>query len=228
MHIVIGSSLSALIHARSEETILLSCNTSPPFFLEDSFKEWNSSYLDLNLSGKVWFNRKIKSIFVYGDHVELLLSSHEKRKMYFDSCDVYGFDNVFFEDFHFLGEEERYLVYDWFKINSLGVHDLKDIDTKNRFIRRIWFPSKTEIVCKSILTKEEIYDIEYSDTYCRFGLLNLFRSMGLEGRKNGRNIKGTPVTLGLDLESTKREIVLQRKEKYKNIPKVTFHDTEWQ
>lgn len=228
MHIVVGSSLSALARTHSEEAVLLSCQSPAPFFLEDTYKEWNSLYLDLNLSGKVWFNKKIKSIFVFEDYVEILLSSNEKRKIYFDSCDVYNFDNVFFEDFHFLGEEERYLVYDWFKINSLSAHDLKEINTGDRFINRIWFPSKTQMVCKSILTRDEAHSLEYSDTYCRFKLLNLLRGMGFKGRKNGKNTKGFPVTLAADIESAKREVVVQKKERYKNTTKVTFHDTEWQ
>ena len=96
------------------------------------------------------------------------------------------------------------------------------LDLKDRFINKVWPVSSKQLVSKSILTKEEVYDIEYSDLYCRFKLLGYLEDLGYRGSKNGRTPTGEQIYLNLNIESTKRDVFLNNKERYKNSTKVKF------
>jgi hypothetical protein len=129
-------------------------------------------------------------------------------------------------------------VLDWFEVNLGATHDIDHIETKDHFIKDIFFyqsnrasvqSSRKDLVAISYLTsKEAKYEYQYSDTYARFKVLELMKEAGIRGTKNGKNPNypersSEPYKwLSPKIELMEREITPLPMPKYRNTKNIKF------
>ena len=91
-----------------------------------------------------------------------------------------------------------YEVYDSIHIRSSNKNDIEYISSEDDFVKEIYiYPSKRngtrkddkDIICKSILTKEQLNSFDYSDTICRMKVASKMKENGFMGSKAGLNKK---------------------------------------
>ena len=113
----------------------------------------------------------------------------------------------------------KYMVLDWMNVRSGMVHQYDSIEGTSDFVSSIHFyPSeridgnhdKKDLVAVSYLTKEELNNYEYSDTYARFKILDDMRALGIRGARNGRDTKNPQnyKYYAVKIESNKREVLI--------------------
>ena len=127
----------------------------------------------------------------------------------------------------------KYLVLDWMDVRSGMVHPFDRIEKYTDFVKCIHFyPSdrldgahdKKDLVCVSQLTREQMNNYEYSDTYARFEVLDSMKRAGIRGARNGRdpNRPGKYKHYAVKLETNRREAYpIYSKIEYK--PQPTAH-----
>jgi hypothetical protein len=112
---------------------------------------------------------------------------------------------------------KKYMVLDWMDVRSGMVHPFDRIEGTSPFVNCIHFyPSeridgkhdKKDLVCVSYLTKDQLYNYEYSDTYARFSILEQMRKAGIRGARNGRDTKNPEryKYYAVKIETNKREV----------------------
>ena len=151
---------------------------------------------------------------------------------------------VIFDDHNVAGlsppkqkKEETFEVIDWISTRVGGKHEIDYIKTKEAFVNEIFFyPSERidgntkikDIAAISYLTHEDINDYRFSDTYARFKILELMKSAGIKGMKNGRNPNYPEKSsephkyLLPKIEPVHREVRKRNMLKYKNTKHITF------
>ena len=115
----------------------------------------------------------------------------------FDKCFYFG--DAGLSEFNI--DNKIITCYDWVAFNRGGKHKIDYIETKEDFVKEIWFyPSdridgKTKVkdACAvSYLLKEQVEDFDYSETMARFKLVHEMESRGMKGRFNGYGPNGKP------------------------------------
>ena len=160
--------------------------------------------------------------------MEVSLTSNEKKKISFTCCDVFETDGLNMQNFEMIDTRSRYRVYDWFEATSLtGNFPEERVSRNEYFVKTIWFCGTNKVVCLSELQPDQIYNVEYSDSYSRFTLINSLKVFGYTGKKNGVGKDGKQKYLNLDLTLMKRETFLDTDDTYLRTEKVNFHDSSW-
>ena len=127
----------------------------------------------------------------------------------------------------------KFKVLDWFDVRSGCRHEYDHLYTGDDFVSEIYFyPSERvdgkhnlkDLVAVSYLTREQLNDIEYSDTYSRFKVHALMKEHGIRGTRNGRDPKnpGKYKHYAIRIESAMRDVYPIEKQKYKDTEGVTF------
>lgn len=152
----------------------------------------------------------------------------------FEKCYIFNTMNVSHENKLLKTAKEKYEVIDDFKINRLGYSgELDPVYTKDAFMSEIYFYNSmridgskyiTDIATKSVLTKEQLYNFDYSDTMMMFKLTKKLNDMGYRGiqKKHVINKDGTHPVDKLVLSHVKRYVHPIDSNKYQNTEKVKF------
>jgi hypothetical protein len=91
-----------------------------------------------------------------------------------------------------------YEVYDNIHIRSSNKSDVEYIKTEDDFVKEIYIhPSNRngtrkddrDIICKSVLTKEQLNSFDYSDTICRMKVASKMKENGFMGSRAGLSKK---------------------------------------
>ena len=110
-----------------------------------------------------------------------------------------------------LSDIDQYRVLDWFDVRSGAKHECENLHSDTDFVRNIFFyPServsgnhdKKDLVCESYLTREQLHDVDYSDTIVRLKATNRMKEAGIKGTSNGKN-----KNLSIKLELREREVI---------------------
>ena len=118
-------------------------------------------------------------------------------------------------------------------------HKYDLINNSSDFVRHVYFyPSnridgahdKKDLVAVSYLTKDQINDFNYSDTYARFTVEDLMKKNGIKGRRNGRDTNNPNLYryYSIKVETAKREIhnVKHLMSPYENIKIMNLTDEQ--
>ena len=221
-NLVIGGNLAALEYAFREGFPIFYDKLETPFHLEQT-KEGiakkdvieNYSFLlsmaGLNLSSTMTAEYRIE------DNV-LTISGKKPWKI------SYRYDKIF--DFRTKEDDRLYKVVDYINVRSCGKHDIRELRTKDDFVKEIYFyPSQRmnsskkfslfthnyETITKdamivSYLTREQIEDEEYSQIYSRLRLKELMKEAGIKGKRCGTRPDGKIKRNAIKLEFDKRVV----------------------
>lgn len=138
---------------------------------------WNLFFY-LGLAGKLPFSHSIQSISLEEDGVEVFLGQGDKAKIECEKINIFNIENV-----DGLGTPikyiEKYQVLDWIETINSHRHDF-DVLFRFNFPKEIWFfqsvkqsrQSTRDILAISLMSPEELYDSENSDTNIRLFIKN--------------------------------------------------------
>jgi len=116
-----------------------------------------------------------------------------KARKYSTSCEsirIFNSDSITGLDIK--KHDVFYEVYDSIHIRSSNKSDIEYIKTEDNFVKEIYiYPSDRngtrkedrDIICKSILTKEQLNSFDYSDTICRMKVAAKMKENGFTGSK---------------------------------------------
>jgi len=200
-HTVVGSELDAVRFAfKNKNHILFNCDPhfhsyQPSCSEFDSTLEetWAKTSYRLYQEGKNPFSNTIKTLRI--DRKEKLVKVFTKNEMRslvgYDKLYIFDLENVLGVEDVFSQEILRYRVLDWFDVHTTGgkvdVESLEDLSSD--FIKKISFFDSTridgsrahkDIVAESILTLEQINDVNYTDTIARFKIIEQLKQIGIE------------------------------------------------
>jgi len=168
------------------------------------------SYL-MSVSGKLPFSDKAKSIRVDPEQkkISVIGTGNSSMKIKYDKLRIFDDTDLHGLEFCILGDNEKtqfanflppkkFKVLDWFNVRSGCKHEYDYFHTDNDFVREVYFyPSERldgkhnlkDLVAVSYLTRDQLNEVEYSDTYARFKILALMKENGIRGSRNGRDQK---------------------------------------
>ena len=242
--VVIGSTLESILFAFSTGAHFLTSDPVQPFFFENlkTYKILGSSKKKeiydkfqtfLGLTGKSLYYHNIKNIRIHKEKISVfgqsLLSEFK-----FNKCFICNPEKVSFENSIIKAGPTVFKVVDDFKVSRIprGTDNIPSYASKEKFVSNVFFYNSlrvdgakrvTDAIALSELTKEQLHDVEFSDTMVMFKLRKIMKEMGYEGLvenikyKNGKNrIKK------LILEHVQRIIVEIDNNKYQNSERVKF------
>ena len=130
---------------------------------------------------------------------------------------------------------KKHKVVDWVDVRSGMKHEYDYFETKDSFVREVYFyPShrmgsgekddRKDLVSVSYLTKEQLDDFEYSDTYVKFKILNLMKEAGIKGPKNGRRVDDPNMWAhhSIKIEPSSREVCVDEDLPYESEGSLIF------
>ena len=187
----------------------------------------------LCLAGQVPFHDNVVSINVDGNALGVATVGNKYFKIQSDKITLFDDESV-------TGLpaneplEKIYKVYDWVSVRSGTVHEYDLLETDEDFVNQLYFyPSdridgnhnKKDAVSVSLMTEEQISDIDYSDIYVRFKVLDMMKSAGIKGRRNGRDVNNPDriIYRAIKIEMADREIVPLYKNIYQDINNINFN-----
>ena len=243
-HIVIGSSLDALIYCIQNDftlvytRILLPTKIEPNiYFLEKKHTQidlWRCLYYALSLSGNIIYADKIDAIRIEDTHLNIFTKRARKYKLPANKIVVFDDHNVSgIPSYPTNAHDNLYEVRDWFNVRSGMKHSHEIIDGQDSFVSKIIFYYTDRVdgnhklkdaVSISHLTKEQMDSMEYSTINSRFKTLYMMKQAGIRGTRNGRDQKDKTKYkyYAIRLEHDHREIV-HKLRKYKTTDRIIFN-----
>ena len=183
---------------------------------------WGRLVYLLSYAGLMPLSSKAISIRLESENTLKVSTEHSRFvKFSFDELFVFSDDNLYgikSED------SDLHEVIDWMNVRSGMVHPFDKIENTSRFVNCIHFyPSnridgahnKKDLAAISYLTKDQLDDFNYSDTYARFVVEDLMKQNGIKGRRNGRDTNNPSLYryYSLKVETAKREIIPEKTSK---------------
>jgi len=222
--IVLGSSIDALSFAYKNNLPFVATRFIPPHKFQPEKQElWRKLLFSLSLSNQNLLADKIQTLTVEDDHLRIITKHKTKVLLYFNFLYV-------FDDHEVVGlgaptgvTQDLYEVLDWCNITSGMKQKLDRIDDPdNNFIQHLLLypsdrihgnhPDRKDVVGFSYLTKAQLSDTMYSETYARLKILSMMKEQGCRGTRNG------PFFYALKIELNKRDIY--------NLGRNIYEDTE--
>jgi len=157
---------------------------------------WEKLVFYLSISGLAPVTDKVYSIRIENDNLLKITTDNSRViRIKFDKLRIFDTEKI--TGFGSLDEVNNFKIVDWINVRSGMKHKYDYFETEDDFIKEVYFyPSqrvgagekdeRKDLVAISYLTKEQLNDFEYSDTYAKFKILNLMKAAGIKGPKNGR------------------------------------------
>ena len=165
----------------------------------EKYKLYDDLMFNMSLSGQIPFSDKISSIsFEDNNIIKFITKNNKMVKASYSRATIFSQHNLKGVNFlHDNSDSDKYKVYDWINVRSGMKHDLDIIKTDDEFVNKIFFyPSdricgnhdKKDAVSVSYMSMEQLLDLDYSEIYIKFKVLDLMKSAGIKGTSNGKNI----------------------------------------
>lgn len=183
---------------------------------------WRHLLYILSMSGRVPLADKARRIRIDSENT-LKVTTERSRLIKFSFNKLVVFDDYNLEGCVDLNTDNDpnkvYRVLDWMNVRSGMNHPYDVIEGGDKFVTQIYFyPSeridgrhedKKDLITVSYLTKKELEDFEYSDTYARFKVCDIMKEVGIRGKRNGRDPRDPSKYkyYALKVEAVKREII---------------------
>ena len=142
----------------------------------------------------------------------------KKNSITYENLRIFDDDNI--EGLDLKKENMLYEVYDNIHIRSSNKNDIEYIKTVDNFVKEIYIypsirngtrPDNRDIICKSILTKEQLSSFDYSDTICRMKVASKMKENGFTGSKAVLNKKDPSKYYYRDLSLVSADRVIYEK-----------------
>lgn len=249
-NVVVGHSPESALYAYLKGYYHIQSAAHLPYFFEE--------YSDFSLFGtknkkQIWQKLKIllgalaktidytdlKQIRVQDDTISLF-SGNLLARFRFGKCYIFETLNVNHENKISKHSEGSHLIIDDFTVSRMGKETV-DVDpyrSKDNLLNQAYFYNSlridgakwvTDIATVSFLSKEQLYDFDYSDTITLFKLRSLLDNLGFKGlREKGKYKNGEHIYKKPKLQHVKRHVTAIDKNTYENTESVRFLDLKMQ
>ena len=236
--VVIGSTMPAVAYAYENELPIFFAKHKAPFFfdLAENGKPKLEAYMQmlyvLSLAGNVPFYDNINLIKIDDDILSIATKDSRLIKAKFEKAIIFDEEGVAGLDAPETPEQPEYMVLDWFNVRAGMCHEHDILESSSDFIKQVYFyPSeridgnhdKKDLVAVSYLTEEQVKDIDYSEIYAKFKILNMMTEAGITGPKNGITPTGQPRLGAIKIESASREIRKLTRPDYSDTERLHFN-----
>lgn len=211
--LVVGGSLASLVYAYHESLPIIWTEPRVPYFFEKTenglSKEeiWKRLAFLLSLSGLAPLGDKAES---YREEDGLLkVFAKEPYFIRFRAGEIEYYDETLVEK-----EGSVFEVIDWVDIRSGMSHPHWELHSKDDFVKKVIFYKTNRIdgnhdfkdlVALSYMTREQLHDDDWSETYVRLKLIDMMKKAGIKGKANG-HYKGKKKHLSLKVEPSQRDV----------------------
>ena len=251
-NIVIGGDLRSLLYAAANRYIIIFTEPEPPFrfdifksqidvtklgFPKDTdvshLEAWERMFFYVGLEGLCPLSSNVENIRVKSNSIvvttenQRVIKARFKKLIVFDDKQIKGLPDIK------KVEKKENKVIDWFNVRYGCRHTWDLLYGDNNFINRIYFyptdrsDNKTlkDAVAVSLLTDEQLKDIDHSEYMARFKVEDMMKKAGIKGPSNGFR-DGKRVYLNVKVEHADREVIKTNKRYYKRDPRYEFrYDT---
>jgi hypothetical protein len=203
---------------------------------------WERLSFVLSLSGNMPFAGNVNAIRVNPEEKTIRVIgpgtvtevSYERLRI-FDDTDLHGLGDLRkVETTNFL-PPEKIKILDWFNVRSGCRHEYDHLSVGDNLVNEIYFyPSERvdgnhdlkDLVAVSYLTREQMNEVEYSDTYTRLKVQGVMKECGIRGTRNGRDSKNPEryKYYAVRIESATRDSFPSGKNKYHDADDIVFDD----
>lgn len=200
---------------------------------------WQKIKLHLGLLALGIDYAEVKQVRVTENNIKIF-SDNLLAQFEFEQCFIFETLNIKHENALSGTHAEEYEVIDDFTIQRLGkqAKHINPVYTEDRLLSEIYFYNSlrvdgakhiTDIVTVSQLTRDQLYDFDYSDTIANFKLKSHLNSMGYIGLKEkGKYKNGTDIYKKLITSHLSRYVHPIDQNTYSNSKKVKFMNMSMQ
>ena len=227
--VVLGGTIDALKHAKENKLPVVVYKPEPPHRFSKHYcgGEYGRLSFLLSLAGQVPLSDKIDNIR-YEHDGPLRVSTknafsvalHFNKLIVFSDAGVMGFPPPDGKT------NNMYEVVDWINVRSGMSHAHERIESTSDFVKWLHFypterldghhPNKKDAAAISYMTKDQLEDPEWSDTYVRFKALDMMKAAGIKGQSCGDS------NYALKIETALREVYPLGKNIYKSTDRLEF------
>ena len=147
----------------------------------------------------------------------------------FDKCYYFGDSGISGLVPQMNPQSPSYICHDYIAFHKGGKHEIDYISTDDDLVSEIWFYSSERIdgntgvkdACVvSILSEEEIYDPDFSETMARFKMEKVLYDNGMRGPQNGYTSSGKPRHYRFKTSHLRRQTQLQTPPLWEESPSI--------
>ena len=161
------------------------------------------------------FANKVATVRVGDDNsIKVVTQNSRVFKIQYDKLYVFDDQNVEGIKASYQKEALNHKVLDWYDIQSCAPHDIKKLTSDEDFVKEIHFVEGEEylkdrnLVAVSYFGPTGVQADEGLEIYVRYKVLDMMKSAGIQGRKNGINKEtGEHYRISIKLAYKRREVV---------------------
>ena len=227
--VVIGSSLSALRFALSEQLPIVVYKTKPPHRFSENYVagEYERLCFSLGVGGLLPFSNKIESIrYQEEGPLRVTINNSFLFKLNFSKLLIFDTDGVDGLPPSQGITNEFYEVVDWLNVRSGMSHEHDRIEGTSDFVKCIRFypterldghhPNKKDAVAISYMTADQLKELNWSEGYARLKVLEMMKEVGIKGQSCGAS------NYALQVETAAREVYPLGKKIYEPTERLEF------
>ena len=228
--VVIGGNLSALLYSYFNNLPLVINKLDIPHRFKtinngSQLEMWNKTYFRLSLAGLNIAGDKAQSVRLKENELTVTTKHARVIKLNFNKA-------IIFDDENINGlplpkkESDQYEVLDWMYPTRCAPHDTEYIYVGGDLVREVHFylsraNTGRRPVTVSYLTKKQLKDFEYSDTYAKFKCLKVLEENDIKGTM-GTGPGGMRYHYKIKLEVLKREVKKTAMNSYEDTQELQF------
>jgi hypothetical protein len=189
---------------------------------------WKRLIFHLSMAGLIPVADKVYSLRIEDDNLLKITTNNSRMiKIKFDKLRIFDTEKIV--EFDTYNNCDKFRIVDWINVRSGMQHEYDYFETKDDFVKEVYFyPSdrmgfgendnRKDLVAVSYLTKEQLNDFSYSDTYVKFKVLKLMKDAGIKGARNGKRPDDPTkyAYYSIKIEPSAREISIAEKFEHKN------------
>ena len=162
---------------------------------------WERLIFLLSLDGRLPLSNLCDIMRYDGEKVTCTNEYAKIHEFSFDKCYYLGDTNISGIVSEIPPSSPSYICYDYIAFHKGGKHEIDYISTGDDFVSEIWFHSSDRIdgntgvkdACLvSVLTEDELYNPDFSETMARFKMEKALYDNGMKGPFNGYTTTGAP------------------------------------
>jgi len=192
--------MDAVLYAHTHDLPLFYTEQRPPPAFEiDSagvpkINLFRQLLYELSIAGRHILSDKATSIRVVDNELKITTSNFSVFKATYERAVVFDDSGISGIPIPTTEAIDTYRVEDWFNVRCGMTHEHNLIETDSDFVRTIHFyPSeridgehnKKDLVSVSYMTRDQKESVDYSEVYVKFKTIDLMKSAGITGAKNG-------------------------------------------
>ena len=240
--ITIGSSIESLLYAFLNDNYFLPTENSTPIFykkmskrilpLERQDYNWSRLMTSMSLLGKLLNYEDLYSVRIRNDQIKFI-HPRGPHRYHYGVCNIFDTTKVQTDSQIKIKKDSMYTIYDDFELSNLGAKHpyLQSFLSSQDLAKEIHYYISnrvdganyvTDCVVESFLNKEQINDINYSDSIVRFAVIRHLEAIGIRGNFMNFYKNGAPKYRKPKVKHKKRIVIEKEMNIYQDTDKLKF------